>query len=53
MSDLGERYYCPPGYVIRDGVVPITLYQNTPKERTIDFRITVLSDRPVEHESER
>lgn len=46
------RYYCPPGYVVRDELVPITLYQGTKREKQIELRITVLADRPVEREEE-
>jgi hypothetical protein len=45
-SEPGERYFCPPGYVVRDEVVMICLYAGSKKEKWIECRVTELSSKP-------
>jgi len=40
------------GYVVRSELVPITLYQNTPKERRIECGVVVLSENEPKGETD-
>jgi hypothetical protein len=48
MSDVGQRYFCPPGYVVRDRFVDCEFKR---KDGTVVWRkvrVIELSSEPVE-----